>query len=104
EAVAYEHIGPAEQRRAHERHVEVLAVGAPEHGDDLQAEHRETPEDEEMEPAGERLAHPRHLGADELLLPERDGDHRPQPLRDAIDSESAGGRAQQVEPTRYLVD
>src|SRR3989441_11577095 len=64
----------------------------------LQAEHREAPEDEEVEPAGERLAHPRHLGADELLLPQRDGDHRPQPPPDAIDREGARGRAPPAEP------
>src|SRR5206468_10764803 len=46
EAVAQEHVGPAEQRRAHERHVEVLAVGASEHGEDLEAEHREAPEED----------------------------------------------------------
>ena len=45
--------GPTEQARREQRQIEVVAVGATEHGDDLQAEDREAPEDEEVQPAGE---------------------------------------------------
>src|SRR5262249_55628031 len=84
--------------------VEVARERAAEHGGDLEAEDDEAPEHEEVQPARGALADDANLWANELLLPERIDEHRPDTLGDAIERELTARRTQEVEALPHLVE
>ncbi len=82
-------VGPAEQSRAEERHVELVAEPAPEHRQHLDGEDGEAPEDEEVHPSGGLLADPGprpRLALHELLLAERVDQDGLDPFRDVVET------------------
>src|SRR5262245_14367451 len=104
EEVAHERVEPTEEPRTEQGDVELRAVRTPEHGDDLEAEEREAPEDEEVRPPRERLALPDDLRAHELLLPEGVHQHRPDALGDVVEERGRSGGTQEVEPAPDLTE
>jgi hypothetical protein len=101
--VAKQPVRSAEQPGAEQRYVEVVAVGAPEHRDDLKTEDREAPEDEEVHPPRRSLADDGCLGAHKLLLSEEVDEQSLNALRNPVEPLHARHAAQHVETAPELM-